>query len=82
MPAQPTGATNQPVTLKGEEAEMQRRIEAEERQENAAATERQARANEHKEERVQARQRVARLEAMENRQADGNNPRREVGNAG
>ena len=61
-------------TLEREEAETLRRIEAKQRQENAAAAERQARPNEHEEERNQARQIDARLEGLENRETDGNNP--------
>ena len=69
-------------TMEREDAETLRWIEAEQRQEDAATAERQARANEREEERNKARQRDARLDVLENREPDRNNPRREAVDAG
>ena len=62
-------------TREQEEAEMLRRIEVYQRQENSADTKRQARANKREDD---CQFVGARLLALENRKADGNNPRREV----
>ena len=65
-------------TWKQEETEMLRRIEVYQRQENTADTERQARANKQKND---CQFVGARLLALENREADRNNPRQRVANA-
>ena len=65
-------------TWKQEEVKMLSRIEVYQRQENTADTERQARANKQKDD---CQFVGARLLALENREADRNNPRRKVANA-